>query len=304
MSAPELSAVVVAWRAREDALALAAAFPADPRFELVIVDNSGEITAPAGGSGRVALVAPGRNLGFAAGSNAGARAARAPRLLFLNPDARPAPGALERLLDAFARHPEAAGQAPRLVGEDGAPQWGWQLKPLPSPWALLAHAFFWNPTRGPRREPAAGSVVEQPAAAALALTRAAFDAVGGFDEGYYPAWFEDVDLARRLAARGLRVVYAPESVFVHRGGGSVPALGYGGFLAAYDRNLARYLRRHHGRAWELAFRALVPVGALARLVLLPLRRPRRAATRGEAAAALLSAARGAAAGWPDSGAVR
>jgi GT2 family glycosyltransferase len=304
VSAPELSVVVVAWRAREDVLALAAAFPADPRFELVIVDNSSEVDLPGAGAARARVVDPGRNLGFAAGSNAGARAARAPRLLFLNPDARPAAGALERLLEAFARRPEAAGLAPRLVGEDGAPQCAWQLKPLPSPLALLAHAFFWNPTRGPRREPAAGAPVAQPAAAALALTRAAFEAVDGFDEGYFPAWFEDVDLARRLADRGLAVVYAPDAVFVHRGGGSVPALGYGGFLAAYDRNLARYLRRHHGRAWELAFRALVPVGALARLALLPLRRPRRAATRGEAAAALLAAARAAAAGWPASGTAR
>ena len=301
MSAPGLSVVVVAWRAREDVRALAGTIPADPRFELVVVDNSGDVDvgAPAGDAGRVRVVAPGRNLGFAAGCNAGARAARAPCLLFLNPDARPAPDALTRLLAAFARHPGAAGLAPRLIGEDGAPQWSWQLRRLPAPWALLAHAFFWNPVRGPRREPGAGEPVAQPAAAALALRRSAFEAVGGFDEDFFPAWFEDVDLARRLAARGLTVVYAPEAVFTHRGGASVPALGYGGFLAAYDRNLALYLRRHHGRGWELAFRALVPVGALVRLLALPLRRPRRAASRAEAAAALLAAARAAAAGWPD-----
>jgi len=304
VSAPELSVVVVAWRAREDALALAGAFPSDPRYELVVVDNSGELTEAGAALGRARLLAPGRNLGFAAGSNLGARAGRAPRLLFLNPDARPTPGALDRLLEAFARHSEAAGLVPRLVGEDGAPQWAWQLKPLPSPLALLAHAFFWSPTRGPRREPAPGTAVAQPAAAALALTREAFEAVGGFDEGYFPAWFEDVDLARRLAARSLALVYAPQAVFVHRGGGSVPALGYGGFLAAYDRNLARYLRRHHGRGWELAFRTLVPLGALARLALLPVRRPRRAASRGEAAAALVAAARAALAGWPAGGALR
>ncbi len=286
MSGPELSVVVVAWRAREDALALAASFPDDPRLELLIVDNSGEVTTSTTDAGRVRLIAPGRNLGFAAGSNAGARAARSRRLFFLNPDARPEPGAFERLLAGFDAWPDAAGLAPRLVGMDGRSQCAWQLKPLPTPGSLLAHAFFWNPTRGPEREPVAGTAIEQPAAAALALERSAFEAVGGFEESYFPAWFEDVDLAKRLASRGLVVRYLPEATFVHRGGGSVSELGYGGFLVAYDRNLARYLGRHHGRSWELTFRALVPLGALARLALLPLRRPRRAASRGEAAAAL------------------
>jgi GT2 family glycosyltransferase len=290
--------VVVAWRSRADALELAAALPPDPRFELVVVDNAGELGGALDGLGAVRVVRPGRNLGFAGGSNAGAAAARAPRLLFLNPDARPAPGALEALLEGFARHPRAAGLAPRLIGTDGAPQRRWQLRPLPSPAALLAHAFFWSPTRGARREPSEGERIEQPAAAALAMRRDAFEAIGGFDAGFHPAWFEDVDLAKRLGDRGREIVYLPGATFVHRGGASVPALGYGGFLAAYDRNLARYLRLHHGRGWELAFRALVPVGALLRALLLPLRRPRRAASRREAAGALLRLARGARRGWP------
>jgi N-acetylglucosaminyl-diphospho-decaprenol L-rhamnosyltransferase len=247
-------------------------------------------------------VTPGRTLGFAGGCTAGARAAGAPHLLFLNTDARLDRHALERLLAAFAAEPAAAGFAPRLVGADGRSQAAWQLKPLPGAAALLAHAFFWDPRRGPRREPPAGTPIGQPAAAALALRRDWFDALGGFDEGYFPAWFEDVDLARRLADRGGRILYAPDVVVVHRGGASVPALGYRRFLAAYDRNLARYLGRHHGRGWALLFRALVPLGALARLALLPLRRPRRAASRAEAAAALWAAAAGALRGWPVEGA--
>ena len=297
MTRPEFSIVVVAWKSREDVRALAAGQPADPRFELVIVDNSGDVTTVGSADGSVRVVAPGRNLGFAAGCNAGARVARAPWLLFLNPDARPRPGALAALVAARERWPDAAGLVPRLVGEDGVSQRRWQLKPLPAPAALLAHAFFWDPTRGPEREPEAGASIAQPAAAALALAREAFDRVGGFDEGYFPAWFEDVDLAHRLAALGLRLRFVPEAEFVHRGGASVPALGYGAFLTAYDRNLARFLRRHHGRGWELAFRALVPLGALARIALLPARRPRRATSRREAAAGLWRVATGAASGW-------
>jgi N-acetylglucosaminyl-diphospho-decaprenol L-rhamnosyltransferase len=298
VSGPELSVVVVAWRSRADALELVEAFPDDSRFELAIVDNSGELARDVPARPRVRILGSGANLGFAGGSNLGAAATGAPLLLFLNPDARPAPGALDALVEGFRRHREAAGLAPRLIAPDGTPQARWQLKPLPTAASLVAHAFFWNPTHGPRREPLEGERVEQPAAAALALRRTAFEAVGGFDAGYHPAWFEDVDLARRLAERGERIVYLPAATFVHRGGGSVPALGYGGFLTAYDRNLARYLRLHHGRGWELVFRALVPAGALLRTLALPLRRPRRAASRREAAGALFAVASGAWRGWP------
>ncbi len=121
--------------------------------------------------------------------------------------------------------------------------------------------------------------------------------IGGLDEGFYPAWFEDVDLARRLARAGHRLVYEPAARFVHAGGGSVPELGYGPFLWIYYRNLTRYLGRHHGAGWALAARLTLVLGMKLRLLLLPLRRPRRAATRRIAAAALVDVIRGAASGW-------
>ena len=84
-------------------------------------------------------------------------------------------------------------------------------------------------------------------------------AVGGFDAGFFPAWFEDVDLARRLHDRRLALHYWPAACFRHRLGSSVPRLGYGPFLSIYYRNLSRYLAKHHGRVWALAARAaLVP----------------------------------------------
>jgi GT2 family glycosyltransferase len=294
---PELSAVVVAWRAAADVARLAAAWPDDPRFELVVVDQSGDL----GEVPRATLIRPGRNLGFAGGSNAGARAARAGRLLFLNPDARPEPGALAALADAFARWPDAAGVVPKLVGDDGAPQASWQLRRLPSPLALLAHAFFAAPGEA-RAEPAAGAAIEQPAAAALALRREAFEAIGGFDERFFPAWWEDVDLARRFRDAGAALRYAPDAIFRHRLGGSVDELGYGAFLVAYDRNLLRYLEKHHGAGWAALFRVAACAGALARIALLPLRKPARAGSRREALAALLEVARGSLGGWRGAGA--
>jgi len=288
-----LTGVVVHWR-NEDLLAeLAAAWPRDPRFELLVVDNGSSAPLPEG----VRILRPGRNLGFAGGANLGIAEGRGEILLILNPDAVPEPGALESLLEGFARYPNAAGLAPRLLGPAGESQAAWQLRKIPSAWDLLLHALPLpgSPEDGP--EPAAGDPVEQPAAAALALRRQALEKVGGFDPGFHPAWFEDVDLALRLQESGLVLRYWPAARFRHHLGSTVPRLGYGPFLFLYYRNLTRYLAKHHGRGWAVAARlALVP-GIAARLLALPLRRPRRAASRREAFRGLLAVLAGALSGW-------
>jgi GT2 family glycosyltransferase len=286
--------VVVHWHNEELLAGLVAAWPRDPRFELLVVDNGSSAELPAGPA---RILRPGRNLGFAGGANEGIAAARAPILLILNPDAVPEPGALDRLLEGFAACPDAAGLAPRLLGPDGEPQAAWQLRPLPSPWRLLLHALPLMDPSGGAGEPAVGAAVEQPAAAALALRREVLAAVGGFDPGFYPAWFEDVDLARRLRDAGLVLRYWPEARFRHGLGSTVARLGYGPFLWIYHRNLVRYLAKHHGRGWALAAQVLLVPGLLLRLVLLPLRRPRRAASRGAAARGLAAALAGALTGW-------
>lgn len=293
MHQPLLTGVVVHWH-NEDLLSeLWEAWPRDPRFELLVVDNGSSAPLPAGPR----VLRPGSNLGFAGGANAGIAEAKGDIVLILNPDAIPEEGALESLLEGFARHPEAAGLVPRLVGADGEPQSAWQLRKLPSPWALLLHAFPFGGGDSTGAEPPAGSPVEQPAAAALALRREALAAVGGFDAGFFPAWFEDVDLARRLRSAGLALLYWPAAQLRHRLGSTVPRLGYGPFLYIYYRNLGRYLAKHHGRGWAVAARAALIPGILLRLLLLPLRRPRRVATRREALAGLLAVLAGALTGW-------
>lgn len=296
MSAPLISGVVVHWHAERELAQLAAAWPADPLFELIVIDNGSEAPLAVG---RARLVTPGGNLGFAGAVNLGLREARAPWVLVLNPDARPEPGALEALAEGVRRHPQAAGLAPRLVGPNGASQHEWQLRPLPSLGQLLRQAFFLPGPRGPRTDPSPGTAVAQPAAAALLLDRRRALDLGGFDERFFPAWFEDVDYARRLADSGGTLLYWPAATFHHGLGQSVGALGYGGFLRAYARGLHRYVGKHHGRAAAGALRLLVPLGAILRILALPLRRPRRARSRGEAAAALVALFGDAVRGFPD-----
>jgi N-acetylglucosaminyl-diphospho-decaprenol L-rhamnosyltransferase len=290
---PLLTGVVVHWHNEELLAELAAAWPRDPRFELLVVDNGSSAPLPDG----LQVLRPGRNLGFAGGANAGVAAAKGGIVLILNPDAVPEEGALDHLLEGFERWPDAAGLAPRLTGPDGEPQSAWQLRRLPSPLALVLQAFPGVGGTSGDAEPPEGAPVEQPAAAALALRREVLKDIGGFDATFHPAWFEDVDLARRLRDRGLTLRYWPASRFRHHLGSTVPRLGYGPFLYIYYRNLTRYLAKHHGRAWAMAARVALIPGIALRILLLPLRRPRRASSRREALAGLLTLLSGAVTGW-------
>ncbi|MCY3971467.1 MAG: glycosyltransferase family 2 protein [Acidobacteria bacterium] len=294
---PILTAVAPHWHDEDNVALLAQSWPRDERFELIVIDNGSAENPSAVQTDRtnVKVLDVERNLGFAAAVNLGAAKSAGPLLLILNTDARPESGALESLVRGMEEHRDAAGLAPRLVDEDGASQAGWQLRRLPNLLTLLGYCCFVEARA--LREPPAGSPVEQPAACALLLRRDAFDAAGRMDEAFWPAWFEDVDLARRLRERDLTIRYWPDATFRHGLGASVRRLGYGPFLLAYYRNLDRYARKHHGRGAALLLRTVLAGAALFRVLLLPLRCPQRARNRGDACAGLGRLAVAAASGW-------
>ena len=120
-------------------------------------------------------------------------------------------------------------------------------------------------------ENAAPVDVDQPAAACLMVRADAFDAVGGMDAHFHPAWFEDVDFCRRLIAKGLRIRFEPRATFVHHGGVAMRTLGLGRFSSIWYANMERYVRRHHGVAGWLLLKGLIGAGMSARIAISLLR---------------------------------
>ncbi len=308
---PTIAGVVVHWHDDDLLEQLLRSWP-HHRYDLCVVDNSSSTQELQAQFPQVTWCQPEHNLGFGGGANAGFERMRAAWLLLLNSDTVVSEDALDALAEEAAREeapwsqPAQPGDepsntamiAPRLIDREGkAQQFRWQLRPLTKRRHLLAQCLFLSEPRGPALEPAHGTPVAQPAAGVLLLRRSAVAMIGGFDPAFFPAWFEDVDLAQRFADAGFVGRYARDVEIVHDGGASVPSLGFARFLQLYYRNLERYARRHGFRITALCVRPLVVLAALARIPTVWLRKPRRAISRVSAASALLSLARAAILGW-------
>jgi N-acetylglucosaminyl-diphospho-decaprenol L-rhamnosyltransferase len=233
-------------------------------YEVVLADNGSTDGVPerAAADPAVTLVHTGSNVGYGRAANVGAEDAQAPWLLIINPDVRFCdPGALDELLAAAERWPQAAAFGPAIVTPDG------QLYPsaraLPSLGRGIGHAlagWWWpsNPwTAAYRKE--SGAPVEGEvgwlSGSALLVRRAAFAAVGGFDPRYF-MYFEDVDLCDRLGRAGWSCVYVPTAVVEHTGG------------HATKRSPVAMQRAHHDSAYQyLADRYRGPRWAPVRVVL-------------------------------------
>lgn len=167
-------------------------YPAD-RVKLIIVDNGPQADSLGFMVHRLRelpfaaeLVRAGRNLGFGAGCNYGAERGAGAFILFLNPDAQIAPETLSQLVARALEEPDA--------GLIEAAQQPMELRK-------------W-------RDPGT-NYTDWCSGAALLARRPAFVQVGMFDNLFYPAYTEDVDLSWRMWLAGWKCVYAPNARVRH-----------------------------------------------------------------------------------------
>ena len=98
------------------------------------------------------------------------------------------------------------------------------------------------------------------------IRHAVWRELGGFDEGFYPLWFEDVDFCFRLCAKQYHVRFVPTAVAKHTGAHSIRKIPVEFRLFYWYGSLLRYAAKHfHPSARRVLCLAVVS-GALARLV--------------------------------------
>lgn len=271
---PDLAVVVVNYRTPDLVSECLQSVESSACAEIVLVDNAsgdGSVQALRARHPEATLVERAANAGFAAGVNAGFAATTAPLVAVLNPDVRLRPGALEALAGHLAANPEVAIAAPRLLYPDGSvqPSAYRRFPGLATFFAELALPVGWVLTRLPALDPyrvppsrwRSGARVAHVTGAALAIRRAAYDAAGPLDEGFF-LYLEETEFQQRVREAGFAIELVPAAEAVHlvRGGGAAALAPSPHFLVS----ARRYLRLR-GRSEATTEAVIVAALGLSRL---------------------------------------
>ncbi len=253
-----MTVVVTGWRAAPlltRCLESLAAMDEPPSFEVIVSLNDptpsllSELASSV--SGATILISE-ANRGFGGACNAAAKLARGRYLALLNDDATAGPSWLGELVATADSDPGIGAVAGALYGHDGS--------------LVEAGSFLWSDGWPTPAGDGDGDLpyrydwcrrVDFASAASLLIRRSVWDDLGGFDERYYPAYFEDADLCLRVATHGQRVVVAPTSRAYHVRSASSGDT-YSAFLSS--RNHEVFARRWSGLLAERPQRAGEAVG--------------------------------------------
>lgn len=194
-------------------------------YEILLVDNGshdGCLQMAADLYPSVRCIQTGKNLGFAAGNNAGIRAAAGKYYLILTPDVTVRPGAVARLVEFMRAHPDCGLAGPRLVNPDGTFQISCRTFQTPkmillrrTPLVLFKrmraeldrHLMADFDHAGTRQ-------VDWVTGACMIVSRAAVERVGAFDERFF-FYVEDMEWCRRMWMGGFSVYYVADAEMVH-----------------------------------------------------------------------------------------
>jgi GT2 family glycosyltransferase len=279
---PLTSILIVNWNTRDLVLKCLDSLPAGTgagvRYETIVVDNGSVDGSPEalGERDDITLIRNDGNRGYAEAVNQAYDASGGDLVFLLNSDVELRPGTLSTLMGFLEEHPEAAGAAPLYLNPDGTPQ-PFHFR-FPSFTAVLAqgssvisrlpllhrsvreHHMLDDDFDEPR-------TVDQPSASCLLLRRSVLGP-SVFDERY-PIFFNDVQLARRIAAMGRTLWVTPDAEVIHEGHASTRQLG-NRLKRQYLGSLVLMLRETEP-AWKVRlYQSLVLVQGTALLVL---RRP-------------------------------
>lgn len=146
---------------------------------------------------------------FAVANNQGAAISDGEYLLLLNNDTKVTDGWLENMVKVADESPDIAVVGAKLLyGDDSVQHCGVAIGEQKGP----VHIFQWfdgdHEAANKRRELSAVT------AACVLIRHSVYDEVDGFYEEYVNC-FEDVDLCFKVAEKGYRIIYTPDSVVYH-----------------------------------------------------------------------------------------
>jgi GT2 family glycosyltransferase len=180
------------------------------------------------------------NLHFLRGVNRAAKEATGRHLLLLNNDAHLLPGAIESSLRTLEAEPDIGAVGGRIILPDGTLQEAGSIV-----WSNGACVGYGRGRSPDEPEFMFQRDVDYCSGAFLLTPRYLFDRLGGFDERYQPAYYEETDYCLRLWQSGFRVVFDPDVAILHYEFGSAEASEKA--LALQQRNFAIF--QAHQAGW-------------------------------------------------------
>lgn len=211
-------------------------------------DNSQAVALKAAPRAQV-IQAP-RNLGYGNGANLGLSQVASEFALLINPDAMLEPGAVEALVAAADRYPDAALFAPSLLDADGRRE--------------LVHnvgLFDQHRRRADLQQPADGDVSAAFLSAPVLLGRMAVLRAVGFYDPMIFLYYEDDDLFERVRAAGHAAVQVADARARHANRASTPPSPRIDWIRYWHMAWSRlYLERKH-RGGMAMLRVGLPLSA-------------------------------------------
>ncbi len=213
---------------------------ADVSYELIIVDNDSTDATDKllDKIDNAKIIRNTENLGFVKAVNQAAAAAGGEYVLLLNNDALIEEQTLSNALAVIDGDESVGAVGAKIKLLDGTTQEAGSI--IWSDGACLGYGRGKSPTA---HEFMYQRDVDYCSGAFLMFRRSTFEALGGFDLDYAPAYYEESDFCIRLQKQGLRIVYVPTAEITHYEFASSGGLEGASKLQAEHREV---LCRKHG----------------------------------------------------------
>ncbi len=266
----KLSIIIVLYNAKdviEVTLDAVYASKVDFAYEVIIVDNQSPddavqliqqkyLSDPEIAT-KTKLILNDRNAGFGIGNNIGMKQATGEYILLLNSDTKLAPDNLQIMMDFMQSRPDVGAATCKLImangeidkasrrGEPDLVKSFFRLSGLQK----LFPKWFGGYNQL-HKDPNVESELDACSGAYLFMSRAAYNATGGFDERYF-MYGEDIDLCRSIREAGFKIWWYPKTECVHFRGQSSKKTPQKMLYAFHEAMWIYYKKWYSKKYWHL-----------------------------------------------------
>jgi GT2 family glycosyltransferase len=213
-------------------------------YEIIVVDNGSSDDSAKYVTSEfpdVKLIENGCNLGYAGGMNVGIVQSESDVVILLNNDIIVRQNWLSELMDALAADGRIGIAGCKIFFDDGRTlQHAGGVVSFPR--ALTDHYGYRQPDTGVYDQP---TDVDYVSSAAMAIRKTMLAGIGNLDDGFFPIYYDDVDICYRARAAGWRVVYIPTAVLTHLESATMVRDSYK-YLLCLHRCRLRFALKHLG----------------------------------------------------------